>query len=216
MVLTGPLTLQLTRQQGEMPAADLPVAVCPRCFVHSLPVSCRQFAGSKSLLPFLGTDAMPGIAFPRSVECYRSVPRPRFPTPPDRKCSPAPRYCALLRLPPSVPVGPLCAPFRYPGLTRCLCPSRLPPGSAQLMAAAAPPIPGVVCAGHPLPGCCSQGDGRLSRVPGLPFCPHAPLSDPGGVPLARHGASRTAALPALHWVGFGFGCPNLSLLHDYT
>src|SRR3974390_2585496 len=90
MVLTGPLTLQLTRQQGEMPAADLPVAVCPRCFVHSLPVSCRQFAGSKSLLPFLGTDAMPGIAFPRSVECYRGSLGPRFPTPPGRG-SPLPR-----------------------------------------------------------------------------------------------------------------------------
>jgi hypothetical protein len=42
---------------------------------------------------------------------------------------PALRYCALLRLPSSVPVGPLLAPFRYLELTRCLCSSRFAPGS---------------------------------------------------------------------------------------
>src|SRR5437762_5389966 len=37
-----------------------------------------------------------------------------------------PRYCALLRLPSSIPVGVLVAPFRYLGLTRLvLCPFRL-------------------------------------------------------------------------------------------
>src|SRR6266436_6643073 len=124
---------------------------------------------------------------------------------------PAPRYCALLRLPSSFPVGALCAPFRYLGLTRSgSCPSRLAPGSARLLVAPTPRRRGVGCAGHPYSGLCSQGDGRLSRVPGLPFCSHAPLSDPGGVPSARLGANRTAAFRCLDTVGFGSGRPDLS------
>ena len=125
--------------------------------------------------------------------------------------SPDPRYCALLRLPSSIPVGPLSAPFRYLGLTRSgLCPSRLAPGSARLLAASASKRRGIACASYPCSGYGSQGDGRLSRVPGLPTCPHAPLSDPGGVPPARLGADRTAAFHALDTVGFGSGCPDLS------
>ena len=45
---------------------------------------------SKSLLPFLGTDVMPGIAFPRSDECYRGSLGPWFPTHPVKGC-PLPR-----------------------------------------------------------------------------------------------------------------------------
>ncbi len=123
----------------------------------------------------------------------------------------APRYCALLRLPSSIPVGVLVAPFRYLGLTRfLLCPSRLAPGSVRRLTASAIRCLGVGCAGHPCSGDCSQGDGRLSRVPGLPFCSHAPLSDPGGVPSACLDADRTAAFRCLHTVGFGSGCPDLS------
>jgi hypothetical protein len=142
-----------------------------------------------------------------------------------RHCLPAalrllswvPRYCALLRLPSSVPVGALCAPFRYLGLTRSgSCPSRLAPGLVRLLVAPTTSRQGVGYAGHPPSGCCSQGDGRLSRVPGLPFCSHAPLSDPGGVPPARLDADRIAAFPCMHTVGFGFGCPNLSAVHHYT
>ena len=45
---------------------------------------------------------------------------------------PLPRYCALLRLPSSFPVGPLVAPFRYLGLTHYFsCSSRLSPGWAH-------------------------------------------------------------------------------------
>src|SRR6266571_2875320 len=89
----------------------------------------------------------------------------------------APRYCALLRLPSSVPVGLLLAPFRYLGLTRCSsCPVRVAPVSVRLLAASASNRQGVGYAGHPYSGYCSQGDARLSRVPGLPFCTHAPLS----------------------------------------
>ena len=63
---------------------------CPSEHVHvltlwqSAPVSLRQLAGSKSLLPFLSADVMPGIAFPRSSECYRGSLGPRFPTLPER------------------------------------------------------------------------------------------------------------------------------------
>ena len=130
---------------------------------------------------------------------------------------PAPRYCALLRLPPSIPVGSLPAPFRYPGLTRrSLCPSRLPPSSAHLLAASTTRCLGVGSAGHPLSGYCSQGDGRLSRVPGLPFGPHAPLSDPGGVPLACLDAARTVAFHWIDGVGFRSALAALSSDHDYT
>jgi hypothetical protein len=149
---------------------------------------------------------LPAALRPLSWVPWASVPHVFEPELP-----PAPRYCALLRPPPSFPVGALCAPFRYLGLTRSdSCPSRLAPGSARLLAASACKRQDVGCAGHPPSGCCSQGDGRLSRVPGLPFCPHAPLSDPGGVPLACLGASRTAAFPCMHTVGFGSGRPDLS------
>ena len=62
---------------------------CPSEHMHvltlwqSAPVSLRQLAGSKSLLPFLNADVMPGIAFPRSFECYRGSLGPRFPTLPE-------------------------------------------------------------------------------------------------------------------------------------
>src|SRR5438034_11403043 len=65
-----------------------PAPMKPR-LEQRMPVSLRQLAGSKSLLPFLGTDVMPGIAFPRSFECYRGSLGPRFPTRPgkEHRCS---------------------------------------------------------------------------------------------------------------------------------
>src|SRR5213078_5409199 len=77
-------------------AGDMTVAAHPSAnprtwtFVQSTPVSLRQFAGSKSLLPFLGADVIPGIAFPRSCERYRGSLGPRFPTLPGRS-PPLPR-----------------------------------------------------------------------------------------------------------------------------
>jgi hypothetical protein len=98
MVLTGPLTLQWTRPQGDMAVAAHPSAIpCIRTLAQSVPVSWRQLAGSLSLLPFLGTDAMPGIAFPRSFECYRGSLGPWFPT------LPVPWVDALLFV--SLPAG---------------------------------------------------------------------------------------------------------------
>src|SRR5580765_5260262 len=47
---------------------------------QSAPVSLRQLVSSRSLLPFLDTDVMPGIAFPRSFEFYRGSLGPWFPT----------------------------------------------------------------------------------------------------------------------------------------
>ena len=40
-----------------------------------------------------------------------------------------------------------------------------------------------------------QGDSRLSQVRELPLYAHAPVSDPGGVPLARHLRCRDCGLP---------------------
>ena len=54
---------------------------------QSVPVSCRQFPSSMSLLPFLDTDVMPGIAFPLPCGFYRGSLGPRFPTPPGGDCS---------------------------------------------------------------------------------------------------------------------------------
>jgi len=147
---------------------------------------------------------------PAALRLLSWVPWALVPHASEQELSSAPRYCALLRLPSSLPVGPLLAPFRYLGLTRSLCPSRLASGLARLLAASANQRQGVACAGHPRSGGCSQGDGRLSRVPGLPLCPHAPLSDPGGVPPACLGAVWTAAFRRVDAVGFGSGCPDLS------
>jgi hypothetical protein len=75
----GPKTLQLTRPQGDMTVAAHPLAArYAWTLLQSAPASLRQLAGSKSLLPFLGADVMPGIAFPRSCECYRGSLGPRF------------------------------------------------------------------------------------------------------------------------------------------
>jgi len=145
------------------------------------------------------------------------VPWALVPHASEQELSLAPRYCALLRLPSSVPVGLLLAAFRYLGLTRYgSCPTRLVPRLARLLVAPTSKRQGVDYAGHPCSGDCSQGDGRLSRVPGLPFCPHAPLSDPGGVLSACLVADRTAAFRCLHIVGFGASCLALSFVHHYT
>jgi hypothetical protein len=55
---------------------------------QSVPVSLRQLASSKSLLPFLNTDVMPGIAFPLPCGFYRGSFGPWFPTRPGGGCPP--------------------------------------------------------------------------------------------------------------------------------
>lgn len=56
-------------------------------------------------------------------------------------------------------------------------------------------------------GCSLTRRWRSSRVPRLPLCVHAPLSDSGGVLSACHTASRTLAFRRVKTVGF----PQLSL-----
>ena len=98
---------------------------------------------------------------------WASVPHASGSVPLQPRCL---RYYALLRLPSSVPAGSLVAPDPYLGLTRfSACPSQLAPGSARSPSASSGKRQGVVFAGHPCSGSCSQGDGRFSRVPGLPL-----------------------------------------------
>src|ERR1700690_2620869 len=81
---------------GDEPTGDMTVAAhpsansCAGTLSQSTPVSLRQLAGSKSLLPFLGVDVIPGIAFPQPDGSYRGSLGPRFPTLPDKGC-PLPR-----------------------------------------------------------------------------------------------------------------------------
>jgi len=122
------------------------------------------------------------------------------------------RYYALLRLPSSVPAGSLLAPDRYLGLTRfSACPSQLAPGSARSPSASSGKRQGVVFAGHPCSGCCSQGDGRSSRVPGLPlwWCPvPLALARAGLLPSIRCNCRLWVRLPGL------ILCPPLYIFRD--
>jgi hypothetical protein len=156
---------------GDMTVAARPDTIAGAwILVQSVPVSLRQVAGSKSLLPLPGTDVMPRHCLPAALRPLSWVPWASVPHASGLRLPPAPRSCALLRLPSSVPVGSLVAPFRYLGLTRSsLCPFQLALGSARPLAASAKERLGVDYAGHPHSGSCSQGDGRLSRVPGLPL-----------------------------------------------
>ncbi len=114
------------RPQGDMAVAALPRAgFGTRPVLHSVPVPLSQFVGSKSLLRCSGTDAMPGIAFPRPFGCIVGPFGPRFPTRSSRSC---PLLRGTVRcydcLHPSRSV-PLVAPFRYPGWCSVV---RVPPG----------------------------------------------------------------------------------------
>jgi len=206
-----PKTLQLTRPQGVMTVAARPKRKSLRpdfCAIRASFV--ETVCGLKVPPAFPWRRRHARHCLPALLRVLSWVPWALVPHASEQETSPVPRYCALLRLPSPVPVGALLAPFRYLGLTRCsLCSTRLASGSVRLLAVSTSKRRGVDCAGHPCSGDCSQGDGRLSRVPGLPLCPPAPLSDPGGVPLACHGTSRTAAFRTLDTVGFGSGRPDL-------
>ena len=212
----GPRTLQLTTPQGDMTVAAHPSALrSDFCAIRSSFVETVCRLNVPPAFPWRRRHAR--HCLPAACWLLSWVPWALVPHASEQGLSPAPRYCALLRLPSSVPVGLLLAAFRYLGLTRCgSCPSQLAPGLARLRVAPTSKRQGVDYAGHPCSGDGSQGDGRLSRVPGLPFCPHAPLSDPGGVLPTRLGADRTAAFRCLHIVGFGASCPALSSVHHYT
>ena len=191
----GPKALQLTTPQGDMTVAAHPSANSLRLDSSAIRASFVDTGSGLKVPPAFpwrrrhARHCLPALLRVLSWVPWASVPHASGPD-----LSPTPRYCALLRLPSSLPVGLLSAAFRYLGLTRYgSCPSQRAPGLARLPVAPTRNRRGVVCGDHPHFGGCSQGDGRRSRVPGLPLCPHAPLSDPGGVPPACLGADRTAA-----------------------
>jgi hypothetical protein len=114
--------------------------------VQSMPALLRQVVGSKSLLPFLGADVMPGIAFPLPRGIYRGSLGPWFPTRPglEHGCSwprGTVRCYDCLRPSRSVrfvlPSGTLvCAPVRVPPSlrrVRLVCWSRRPPNARLLI-----------------------------------------------------------------------------------
>lgn len=173
----GPKTLQLTTPQGVMTVAAHPRRTPLRpdfCAIRARFV--EAVCGLKVPPAFPWRRRHARHCLPAALRLLSWVPWASVPHASGQGFRPAPRYCALLRLPSSVPVGLLLAAFRYLGLTRYgSCPSRLAPGLARLRVASTRQRQGVACAGHPCSGVPSHGDGRLSRVPGLPFCPHAPL-----------------------------------------
>jgi hypothetical protein len=131
----GPKTLQLTRPQGDMTVAAHPCTIRPDSF--AIRASFVETVCGLKVPPAFpwrrrhARHCLPAASRPLSWVPWASVPHAYGPGLPSDQ-----RYCALLRLPSSFPVGPLCAPFRYLGLTRCaLCPSRLAPGLVRPLVA---------------------------------------------------------------------------------
>ena len=167
----GPRTLQVTTPQGDMTVAAHPSAKPSRldfCAIHASFVEAVR--GLKVPPAFPWRRRHTWHCLPALLRVLSWVPWASVPHASGQRLSPAPRYCALLRLPSSFPVGLLLAPFRYLGLTRLnLCPSWLSPRPVRPRTASVRWRQGVGYAGHPRSGDVSQGDGRLSRVPGLPL-----------------------------------------------
>jgi len=206
MVLADQKTLQLTRPQGDMTVAAHQTLI-PRVLIllQSAPALLRQLSGLEVPAAFsLAQTSMPGIAFPLPCGFYRGSLGPWFPTR-SAEVAPCPAVlcvattafvrpgrCALCSLP--VPwfdalwfvSRTACAGFGSPV-------GRADPTRRQ----------GVGYAGHPPSGCCSQGDGRLSRVPGLPFV-HMPRSQTPVVsrPLTL---ARTGLMPSDHSISWALG-----------
>jgi hypothetical protein len=158
------------------PAGDLsstPLRRMTRCCPGAIPAS---FVDTGFVLKVTPVFPSPGgharLRLPAAFQLISWVPWASVPHASGTSSSqtPSPRYCALLRLPSSFPAGSRFAPDRYLGLTHSLlCPLRRAPGWVRSPFASYGERPGVVLAAHPLCGFCSQGDGRLSRVPGLPL-----------------------------------------------
>ena len=129
----GPKTLQLTTPQGVMTIAAHPRRTPLRpdfCAIRARFV--EAVCGLKVPPAFPWRRRHARHCLPAALRLLSWVPWALVPHASGQGFRPAPRYCALLRLPSSFPVGPLLAPFRYLGETRsCLCPSQLAPGSAH-------------------------------------------------------------------------------------
>src|SRR6266851_7522292 len=121
-------------------AAHPPAVLCDWIFVQSTPLLLRQLDGLEVPAAFLRRRRHARHCLPALFRVLSWVPWALVPHASEQGASLplAPRYCALLRLPSSFPVGVLVAPFRYLGLTRlALCPSRLSPGLVRRLAASA-------------------------------------------------------------------------------
>jgi hypothetical protein len=142
----GPKTLQLTTPQGVMTVAAHPRRKPLRpdcCAIRASFVETVSGLNVPPAFPWRRRHAR--HCLPALLRVLSWVPWALVPHASDQGWSPAPRYCALLRLPSSFPVGPLLAPFRYLDETRsCLCPSQLAPGSAHPSGASRDKCLGVV------------------------------------------------------------------------
>src|SRR5258708_19605521 len=125
----GPKTLQLTRPQGDMTvAAHQNAYTRVLILLQSAPALLRQLSGLEVPAAFPWHRRHARHCLPAALRLLSWVPWALVPHAFGLRLPPAPRYCALLRLPSSVPVGALCAPFRHLGFTRSVsCPPRLSP-----------------------------------------------------------------------------------------
>src|SRR5882672_8212775 len=101
------------------------VGFCSDCF--AIRASFVETVGGLKVPPAFPCHAR--HCLPAALRLLSWVPWALVPHAFGLRLPPAPRYCALLRLPSSIPVGALCAPFRYLGLTRSgSCPAQPAPG----------------------------------------------------------------------------------------
>jgi len=188
----------------------------PDC-VQSAPVSLTQVMGSKSLLPFLGTDVHTWHCLPAALRLLSWVPWASVPHASRQGFSPAPRYCALLRLPSSFPVGPLLAPFRYLGLTRLVsCPSRLASGLVRLLAGRPVNARVLVVPVTLIPAVAPKETGGSPEFPDYPFV-HMPRSQTPVVSRSL-ALARTGLLPSNAFIPSALGSIVRTYpdVHHYT
>jgi hypothetical protein len=170
-----------------------------------------------SLLPFLGADVMPGIAFPRSCECYRGSLGRWFPTRPIRggpllrgtvRCYDCLRPSRSVRF--VLPSGTLVrrALVRVPPSlrrVRLVCRPRRPPNARVLI--------------EPVtrsPAVAAKETGGSPEFPGYPL-EHMPRSQTPVVsrPLAM---TRAGLLPSRRCIGSALDpvARTYPAVHDYT
>ncbi len=218
MIRSGPLTLQGTSPQGDMAVAARPSAVSPRSDSCALRASSVETVSGLKVPPaFPWHERHARHCLPAALRLLSWVPWASVPHASEQRFPPAPRYCALLRLPSSIPVGSLVASLPVPWVDALSFVSL--PACARVGSSA-----GRV--GHQTPGCCLRRSPLLrpllprrrealpsSRFTRLNPCP---ALRPRWCPVRLPWRAQDCCLPALDTVGFGSGCPDLSLDHNYT
>ena len=135
--LGRPKTLQVTTPQGVMTVAAHPRRKPLRpdcCAIRASFVETVSGLNVPPAFPWRRRHAR--HCLPALLRVLSWVPWALVPHASGAGSHPLPRYCALLRLPSSFPVGLLLAPFRYLGLTHYFsCSSRLSPGWAHPLGA---------------------------------------------------------------------------------